>query len=426
MKVLILVSGSLRSFRENIQQIPPEYDIAVYTSRDEGDTYLNPRALHKLFEEPRINMLLVEESSPTLMTNTRRQWYKLQRLWQAVPKTYDRYVRMRPDILLTNPDDLRAAVNASVFLSIPEGNDRDGINDQLAIGTAEGMDTYAQIVTEQTGHTSEYTLASHLANVPVVRVSIPYKLILSCAKVVAIAGDSGSGKSTMCNLIRPLFLFDKVLEYETDRYHKWERGDVHWNTTSHLHPDANHLEKLENDTFNLKVGNTVFAVDYDHSTGTFTPPAAIESKENILLCGLHTLYTKQLRNLSDLKIYLDTSEDLKFEWKIHRDTRVRNQTPEEVRRKIESRQVDYTTHVAPQQEHADIIITRDATRLRIQAPGHREWVPGTGYWESPEVDVRSEIYDFLASLHLPTIEARAGFDGVIQLTVLRALYTKDG
>jgi uridine kinase len=292
-------------------------------------------------------------------------------------------------------------------------------------GMAVYTDVFEQALSNP-GHTSESILAKHLAGLPVIRASVSYKLVLSCAKVIAIAGDSGSGKSTLCNLIRPLFLFDKVLEYETDRYHKWERGDAHWNTTSHLHPDANHLEKLENDTFNLKVGNTVFAVDYDHTTGTFTPPAAIESKENILLCGLHTLYTKQLRDLSDLKIYLDTAEDLKLEWKIRRDTGVRNQTTEDVQKKVASRREDYASHVAPQREYADIVISRTATCLRIQAPGHREWVPGTGYWDSSGVDVRDEIYEFLRSLHLPTVEACLGFDGVIQLTVLRALYTIHG
>jgi uridine kinase len=269
-------------------------------------------------------------------------------------------------------------------------------------------------------------LAMHLTGVPVTRVPIPYKLILSRAKVIAIAGDSGSGKSTLSALIRPLFLFDKVLEYETDRYHKWERGDVHWNTTSHLHPDANHLEKLENDTFNLKVGNTVLAVDYDHATGTFTPPQAVEPKENILLCGLHTLYTKQLRDLSDLKIYLDTDADLKAAWKVARDTAGRNQTPEEVRAKIASRQADYVAHVAPQREHADLIFSRDASHLRIEAPGHRDWIPGSGFWDDPEVDLRSDIDAFLASLNLPPIDAHQGFDGVLQLTVLRALYTTNG
>jgi uridine kinase len=425
MKVLLLVSGSLRSFRENLRQYPPEYDIAVYAAREEEDTYLNPQTVRFLLDEPRIKTLLVEGPSPDTWTNTQRQWHKLHRLWQAVPRTYDRYVRIRPDIFLEDPEALRAAVRASEFLTIPDGNDRDGINDQLAIGTEAGMNAYVFLPPE-TRDTSERLLAESLHLSPICRGSIPYRLILSRAKVVAIAGDSGSGKSTLSSLIRPLFLFDKVLEYETDRYHKWERGDSHWQTTSHLHPDANHLEKLEDDTFNLKVGNAVFAVDYDHATGTFTPPTRVEPKENILLCGLHTLYTQQLRDLSDLKIYLDTSDDLKTAWKVQRDTTVRQQTAEDVRSKIESRRKDFDAHVEPQRQHADLIISRDPTHLRIQAPGHRDWVPGSGFWDDPSVDLRPEIQDFLASLSLPPIDATPGFDGVIQFTVLRALYTKHG
>ena len=430
MKVLLLVSGSLRSFRENLRLLPPEYDVAVYVSRDEDDTYLNPQTLRFLLDEPRIKTLLIEPPNDLCLTNTHRQWHKLYRLWQAVTKGYDRYVRIRPDILLESPDDLRDAVAlAEDALVIPEGSDRDGLNDQLAIANEDLMDAYVSVFERAlatSSLTSEAILAEHLYGLPIVRAPLPYKLILSRAKVIAIAGDSGSGKTTLSALIRPLFLFDKVLEYETDRYHKWERGDSHWQTTSHLHPDANHLEKLEDDTFNLKVGNAVFAVDYDHSTGTFTPPARVEPKENILLCGLHTLYTQQLRDLSDLKIYLDTSEDLKTAWKLHRDTTTRSQTADEVQAKIASRRKDYDTHVAPQKDHADIIISRDATHLRIQAPGHRDWVPGTGFWDDPLVDLRNDIYAFLASLNLPPIDAKPGFEGVIQLTVLRALYTKHG
>ena len=426
MRTLLLVSGSLRSFRENLRQLPPEYDIAVYVARDEDDTYLNPQKITPfLVDESRIKFLLLEEAAPDDWSNTRRQWHKLSRLVQVVPRTYDRYVRIRPDIFLEDPDALRDAVESCTFLTIPEGNDRDGLNDQLAICTWDGLSAYS-FLAEADDETSERQLARRLLGFPVTRVPIPYRLILSRAKVIAIAGDSGSGKSTFSALIRPLFLFDKVLEYETDRYHKWERGDAHWDTTSHLHPDANHLEKLENDTFNLKLGNTVLAVDYDHSTGKFTPPATIEPQENILLCGLHTLYTQQLRNLSDLKIYLDTSDDLKLAWKLERDTRMRGQSVAQVKARIESRKSDYKTHVAPQREHADLIISRDASYLRIQAPGHRDWVPGTGFWDDPNVDVRNDIYAFLASLNLPPIDAALGFDGVIQLTVLRALYTKHG
>jgi uridine kinase len=319
---------------------------------------------------------------------------------------------------------------------IPLGSDRDGINDQLAIGPYQIMNHYCKtfdIVHKYSNDTSESILATRLEGIPVKRIPINYKLVLSTAKVIAIAGDSGSGKSTLCKLIRPIFLFDKVLEFETDRYHKWERGDTHWNTTTHLHPQANYLEKMEDDTFNLKLGNTVVTVDYDHSTGKFTPPTSIEPKENILLCGLHTLYSKQLRSLSDLKIYVDTSEELKTQWKLQRDTQERGHDTQSVLAKIESRRSDYETHISPQREHADLVIRFHDTSLTLISP-HREMLVGLPgeyshgqvTFRDPTVDLCKQICECVWSLDLPQIEAKPGYDGVIQFTILRALYTKHG
>jgi uridine kinase len=424
MKVLVLISGSLRTFRENIQRIPVEYDIAVYVSRCDEDTYLNPEGIRFLVDNPRIKTLVIEDT-PT-GDNTFKQWYKLQRLWDCVPKTYTVYVRMRPDIYLEDPDQLRRAVRyASVQFTIPFGSDRDGLNDQLAIGSYFSMNTYCSTVKELSkypGQTSEYILGEVLAPYTIARPVIRYKLVLSSAKVVAIAGDSGSGKTSLCRILRPLFLFDKVLEFETDRYHKWERGDAHWEHTSHLDPNANYLEKLENDTFNLKIGKSVLAVDYDHSTGTFTPLQTVEPKENILLCGLHTMYSKQLRDLSDLKIYVDTSDELKKQWKLERDSAERNQDAQSILAKIESRKADYTLHVAPQKDHADIIIRFHGDCLSILAKRRELCVE----LSDPTIDVRKQLYEFLWSLDLPRIEAETGYNGVIQLTILRALYTKHG
>ena len=63
--------------------------------------------------------------------NIYKQWYKLNRLWQSVPKTYKTYVRFRPDICLLDRFDFGLDVST---LTIPIGNDRDGINDQFALG----------------------------------------------------------------------------------------------------------------------------------------------------------------------------------------------------------------------------------------------------------------------------------------------------
>lgn len=442
MKTLLLISGSLRSFRENIHRMG-NHDIAAYVSLDDEDTYLNLENLKFVLEEPRIKTVILEHTPiiPEQYMDERRkniykQWYKLHRLWQSVPKTYGTYVRIRPDVCLCTPSELEDALQSQHTLAIPIGNDRDGINDQIAIGTEEGMDRYCGVLKylcEYSDQTSEYILHDYLRGMPIVRIDMQYKLVLSTAKVIAIAGDSGSGKSTLCTLIRPLFLFDKVLEFETDRYHKWERGDVRWNTTTHLNPEANYLEKLENDTFNLKLGSAVMAVDYDHSTGTFTPPKTIEPKDNMLLCGLHTLYSKQLRNLSDLKIYVDTSDELKQQWKLKRDTADRGQDAGTVLAKIASRREDYNTHVAPQREHADIVVRFHGKSLTLVSK-HPEWFlglpgehsPNQILFNDPTVDIRKQIYEFLWSLDLPHITASPGYDGILQFTVLRALYTKHG
>lgn len=436
MKTLLLISGSLRTLRENIRTFG-NHDIAVYVSKDDQDTYLNESDIRFLMEEPRIKTLVIEPAPavPDLYTEPRqqniyKQWYKLHRLWSCVPKVYDMYVRIRPDVCLESDIDYTNQ------LTIPLGNDRDGINDQIAMGPLNEMNHYCSMVKTLPSYpntTSEYALFRHLEGHGVHRVSLPYRLILSTAKVIAIAGDSGSGKSRLCTLLRPLFLFDKVLEFETDRYHKWERGHERWKTITHLHPDANYLEKLEDDTFRLKIGDAILAVDYDHTTGKFTPPQQIESKENILLCGLHTLYSKQLRNLSDLKIYVDTSDELKTEWKVRRDTTERGQTTETVHAKIQSRKSDYESHIQPQRKYADLVVRFHGTSLTLES-SHREWfaglpgehTPNTITFHDPTVDIRKQVYEFLWSMDLPHIEAFSGYDGILQFTILRALYSKHG
>lgn len=440
MNILILVSGSLRSFRENIRTFG-NHDIAVYVSKNDQDTYLNEDDIRFLLDEPRIKTLVIEPAPivPALYREPRqqniyKQWYKLQRLWECVPKVYDLYVRIRPDVCIDS--NLSDVLQTITRLTIPTGNDRDGINDQIAIGPLDEMNHYCNMVNTlplYSDTTSEYALLRHLEGIQVDRVALSYKLILSTAKVIAIAGDSGSGKSRLSSLLRPLFLFDKVLEYETDRYHKWERGHERWNSVTHLHPDANYLEKLEDDTFRLKIGDTILAVDYDHSTGKFTPPQQIESKENILLCGLHTLYSKQLRSLSDLKIYVDTSDELKTEWKIRRDTTERGQSVETVHAKILSRKSDYESHIQPQRKYADLVIRFHGTSLTLESK-HREWfaglpgehTPSSITFHDPSIDIRKQIYEFLWSMDLPHIEAFSGYDGILQFTILRALYIKNG
>ena len=81
----------------------------------------------------------------------------------------------------------------------------------------------------------------------------------------------------------------------------------------------------------------------------------IDSSDNIIVCGLHSLYTND-ENIYDLKIYIDTEEDLKNFWKINRDTKQRGYTLEKSIEQIKSRKEDYYKFIYPQRNKSDLII----------------------------------------------------------------------
>ena len=194
------------------------------------------------------------------------------------------------------------------------------------------------------------------SSIPYKLIDIPYKLILSRCNIIAIAGDSGSGKSTLLKALGPLFNDRNILSLETDRYHKWERGNENYQKYTHLNPYANHLEKMYEDVYDLKIGNDIYQVDYDHHTGKFTSKEEIKSRDNILICGLHTLYDNKMKELVDIKIYVDTDRELLKKWKIQRDVTERGYSMEKVLAQISAREKDYKEHILVQKEKSDIII----------------------------------------------------------------------
>jgi uridine kinase len=289
----------------------------------------------------------------------------------------DIVVRIRPDVKLEcTPQEFADFIQTAPRngICIPKGNDifhpsylshtKDTINDQIAYGRWKDMKVYCTLYSaidfskEQTPLISEAILLKHLVqnSMQVHRVDLPYTLCLADCKFVAITGDSGVGKSTLVNALRAVFPYDSNLVLETDRYHKWERSDTNWQRITHLNPEANFLEKMQDDTFRLKIGENITTVDYDHATGKFTPPETIESKNFVFLCGLHTLYKEEIRAHTNVKIYIDTERSLKRLWKIQRDMRKRGYTFERCAEIFAKREADFERFILPQKAHADLVV----------------------------------------------------------------------
>lgn len=183
-------------------------------------------------------------------------------------------------------------------------------------------------------------------------------------KTFAVCGDSGTGKTTMAaTLARHLF---NVMILECDRYHKWERGDPNWKHFTHLNPEANKIDLMNQDIQTLKKGKSIFQRSYSHDTGTFTEEEEIRSAENIITCGLHTLVCPD--GLYDVKIFMDTDPILKTQWKISRDVGKRGYSLEQVKEQIENRLGDYESFLQPLALSADVIVNfRNETDLYIDS-----------------------------------------------------------
>ena len=173
---------------------------------------------------------------------------------------------------------------------------------------------------------------------------------------IGIAGDSGAGKSRLLVMLGELLSEESILNIEGDGDHKWERGDANWNGMTHLNPLANYLYRQADDLCVLRGNNAVKRAEYDHSTGTFTGKRKVAPKPYIVMCGLHSLYLPQMRQVLDLKIYLDTDEALRCYWKMGRDQGDRGRTVAEVMTQIEERRDDAEKYIHPQKQYADLVI----------------------------------------------------------------------
>ena len=174
--------------------------------------------------------------------------------------------------------------------------------------------------------------------------------------IIGIGGPSGSGKDTLCNFLAKVLGKKNIIQANGDDHHKWERGNTMWKVFTHLNPAANDLFLQFDHALSLKSGKTVYRRFYDHKTGKFSAHKKMESSKYIIVSGLHPFYLRSMRDMIDLKIYLDTENKLRNYWKIKRDVAERKYQKESVVKSIIDREQDNIKFIEPQKQFADLII----------------------------------------------------------------------
>lgn len=179
--------------------------------------------------------------------------------------------------------------------------------------------------------------------------------------LVGIAGGSASGKTTIINKLREIFKDD--ISLISHDYYYWANDELSLEERARLnydHPKSFETTKLIEDLKQLKHDQAVNVPIYDFTLHTRKKETLrIESKPVILVEGILILEDADLRDLFDLKVFVDTDADERLLRRILRDTHERG-------RSLESVLTQYITTVKPMHEefvepskrYADVIIPR--------------------------------------------------------------------
>ncbi len=181
--------------------------------------------------------------------------------------------------------------------------------------------------------------------------------------LIAVAGDSGCGKSTFLRRLTDLFGEEFMTVICLDDYHSLDRKGRKAAGVTALNPKANNFDLMYEQIKALKSGEAIDKPIYNHETGELDPPERIEPNKVVVIEGLHPLFDERVRELVDFGVYLDISDEVKINWKIQRDMAERGHTYEDVLASINARKPDFSAYIEPQKQHADVVIQVLPTQL---------------------------------------------------------------
>ncbi len=160
--------------------------------------------------------------------------------------------------------------------------------------------------------------------------------------LIGIAGGTGSGKTTLANTITQAFPRE-VLLISQDNYYK-SLDNLSFEDRSKKkfdHPEAIDFDLLYKQLADLKNLKTVRMPSYDFSLHARKEKVtSINPKRIILLEGILILVEKRIRDLLDIKLYVDTDDDIRILRRIERDMKERDRTFNSIKQQ-------YLTTVAP-------------------------------------------------------------------------------
>jgi len=180
--------------------------------------------------------------------------------------------------------------------------------------------------------------------------------------IIGVAGGTASGKTTVAH---------RILEAVTGDHLAYLEHDAYYRDLSHLpleerqsfnfdHPDSLENELLIDHLQALLRGEAIEMPEYDFTNYVrLKSTKRIEPKQVVLVEGILIFADKALRELMDIKIYVDTADDLRFIRRLKRDVAERGRTVERViAQYLATVRPMHMEFVEPSKQFADVIIPR--------------------------------------------------------------------
>lgn len=178
--------------------------------------------------------------------------------------------------------------------------------------------------------------------------------------VIGIAGGSGSGKTTVAQAILQRVGPERIAFLQHDSYYKDLRGlpPAQRNEFNFDHPNSLETDLLIQHIACLKRGKPVEVPIYDFSTDSRTARTFTVQPRNVILVEGILIFTEAaLREMLDIKIFVDTDSDLRFIRRLERDIHERGRTTDSVvKQYMHTVRPMHLEFVEPSKRYADIII----------------------------------------------------------------------
>jgi uridine kinase len=178
--------------------------------------------------------------------------------------------------------------------------------------------------------------------------------------IVGVAGGSGSGKTTVVRRIVDSLGPDEVTVLDHDRYYR-DRNDLRLEERAALnydHPDALETDLMVQHVRELKAGRSIEAPRYDFARHARLPDTElIPPRRAIIVEGILIFTAPELRQLLDIKVFVDTDSDTRFIRRLVRDVADRGRTMESVIDQYQSTvKPMHLEFVEPSKRYADVIV----------------------------------------------------------------------